>query len=163
MTSNLASIFLFGPPWGKVLLPVHLLIAAFALGTVTHHWWVLNFRRTGRPALLRRYAWWMGLAYALSWALGCFMYPAYNVTVRRAAKVGLDATAPWAVSLFEYKEHFGTFALFMLPWLVLSARRYERLGRLERASYVLAAWVFTVFVYYVVASGAVVTAVRGLQ
>jgi hypothetical protein len=157
-----ATLFVYDPPWGKVLLVAHLLVAVFALGAVTHHWWLLLFRQPPLPKLAR-YARWMAISYPLAWLGGVAIYPAYNVLVRKAPVVGLEAVARWAVGLFEIKEHLGTFALMMLPWLVLSAYRYERLGRWERISYRAAAWVFTLFVYYTFVAGAVVTAVKGLS
>jgi hypothetical protein len=58
------------------------------------------------------------------------------------------------------KEHLGTLALIMLPWLVLSARRHVQLSQLERVNYLVATWVFTIFVYYVFISGGLVKAVQ---
>ena len=91
---------------------------------------------------------------------GVLIYPSYNVLIRKPPIGVLDATHRWAVGLFEIKEHLATVALVMLPWLLLSARRYGKLSRLERVNYVVATWVFTVFVYYVFISGGLVTAVR---
>jgi len=76
----------------------------------------------------------MTIGFILTWLIGSLMYPTYNHTVRKVPTIGLDTTAPWAVSLFEYKEHFATFVIVMLAWVVLSARRHEQLGPLERAS-----------------------------
>lgn len=163
MSSRLIASLLFEPPWGKVLLVVHLLAASVALGAVVHHWWELVWTRPVRPLRLRRYAKWMTITYAASFAIGSFIYPIYNYTVRKAPEIGLDAAAPWAVSLFEYKEHFGTFVLLMLPWMVVASRRYERLGRLDHASYVAGAWVATLLVLYVFVAGAVVAAVKAVQ
>jgi hypothetical protein len=138
---------------------VHLLLAAFALGTVTHHWWLL-LRRNVPPVPLARYAKWMAIGYPLALLMGILIYPSYNVLVRKPPIGVLEATSRWAVGLFEIKEHLGTVALIMLPWLVLSARRYGQLSRLERVNYLVATWVFTVFVYYVFLSGGLVTAVQ---
>jgi hypothetical protein len=44
--------------------------------------------------------------------------------------------------------------------LVISARAYDRLSRLERINYIIATWVFTIFVYYAFLSGGLVTAVQ---
>jgi hypothetical protein len=141
------------------LLLVHLLLAAFALGAVTHHWWLLLRRRVA-PGLLARYAKWMAISYPLALLTGVLIYPSYNVLVRKPPLGVLEATHRWAVGLFEIKEHLGTLALIMLPWLVLSARRYGRLSGLERINYLVATWVFTVFVYYVFICGGLVTAVH---
>ncbi len=157
-----AALFVYDPPWGKVLLVVHLLIAVFALGAVTHHWWLLLFRQPP-AAKLARYAKWTAIGYPLAWLAGVLIYPAYNALIRKPPSVGLEAIARWAVGMFEIKEHVGTFALIMLPWLVLSAYRFERLGRAERTSYRAGAWVFTIFVYYTFIAGAVVTAVKGMS
>jgi hypothetical protein len=152
---------IFEAPWGKVLLTVHLLVAAFALGSVTHHFWLLNSREIARPKL-RRYAHWMTFSYALSWFIGAFLYPSYNATARHVPG-GLQEANPWAVGLFEYKEHFGTFALLMLPWLLIAATRFDALKRFERISYGLGTWFFTLAVYVVFIAGAVVTMTRGIN
>jgi hypothetical protein len=146
-------------PLAWALLMVHLLLAVFALGAVTHHWWLL-LRRTVPPVPLARYAKWMAVSYPLALLAGVLIYPSYNVLVRKPPIGVLEAANRWAVGLFEIKEHLGTLALVMLPWLVLSARRYTGLSRLERINYVVATWVFTIFVYYVFLTGGLVTAVK---
>jgi hypothetical protein len=138
---------------------VHLLLAAFALGTVTHHWRLL-LRRHVPTAPLARYAKWMAIGYPLALLMGVLIYPSYNVLVRKPPIGVLETTHRWAVGLFEIKEHLGTVALIMLPWLVLSARRYGLLSRLERINYVAATWVFTILVYYSFLAGGLVTAVK---
>lgn len=158
-----AGALLFQAPWGKVLLLGHLVVAAITLGAVTHHWWELTLTRRVRPLRLRRYAKWAAITYVLAFVGGSILYPTYNLVVRRVPEVGLDATAPWAVSLFEYKEHFGTFALVMLPWLVIGARRFEQLAPCERLSFRAAAWAFTLFVWYVFVTGGLVTALKAVQ
>ena len=154
-----ASFGVFPTALDWALLMVHLLLAAFALGAVTHHWWLL-LRRSVPPPLLARYAKWMAIGYPLALLVGVLIYPSYNVLVRKPPIGVLEATHRWAVGLFEIKEHLGTVALVMLPWLVLSARRYAQLSRLERVNYLVATWVFTIFVYYVFVTGGLVTAVQ---
>lgn len=159
----LLGALLFDAPWGKALLMVHLVIAAIALGAVSHHWWELTLTRRVRVARLARYAKWSAITYVVAFLAGSALYPTYNLVVRKAPQIGLDETAPWAVSLFEYKEHFGTFALVMLPWLVIASRRFEGLSTGERISYRAATWLFTLFVWYVFVSGGLVTALKAVQ
>ena len=159
MVCLFASVGVFSTPLAWVLLIAHLMIAVFALGAVTHHWWLL-LRRTAPQALRARYAKWMAISYPVALLAGVLIYPSHNVLVRKPPIGVLEATHRWAVGLFEIKEHLGTVALVMLPWLVLSARRHGDLSRLERTSYVAATWVFTVFVYYVFITGGLVTAVK---
>lgn len=159
MKCILASVGVFYPPLSWVLLMVHLLLATFALGAVTHHWWML-LRRNVPHKPLARYAKWIAIGFPLALLMGVVIYPSYNVLVRKPPLGVLEATNRWAVGLFEIKEHLGTVALIMLPWLVLSARRYGQLSRLERVNYLVATWVFTIFVYYVFISGGIVTAVQ---
>jgi hypothetical protein len=141
---------------------VHLLLAVFALGAVTHHWWLLL--RSNAPQVLRSsYAKRMAISYPLAFLSGVLIYPAYGVLVRKPPIGVLEAANRWAVGLFEIKEHLGTLALVMLPWLVLSARRYAGLSRLERINYAVATWVFTIFVYYVFLAGGLVTAVKSFS
>jgi len=154
-----ASVGVFSTTLAWALLMVHLLIAAFALGAVTHHWWLL-LRRKVPQALLARYAKWMAVGYPLALLTGVLIYPSYNVLVRKPPIGVLEAAHRWAVGLFEIKEHLGTLALVMLPWLVVSACGYGQLSRLERINYLVATWVFTIFVYYVFITGGLVTAVE---
>jgi hypothetical protein len=159
MACVFASVGVFSTALAWALLMVHLLLAVFALGSVTHHWWLLLFRMVPEPRLAR-YAKWMAIGYPLALLAGVLIYPSYNVLVRKPPVGVLEAADPWAVGLFEIKEHLGTLALVMLPWLVLSARRYAQLSRLERVNYLIATWVFTIFAYYAFISGGLVTAVK---
>ena len=159
MAVSLAAVFVFPASAGRLLLVVHLLIAVFAIGVVTHHWWLL-LRGNVPEARLARYARWMAIGYPLSWLMGVVIYPSYNVLIRKPPIGVLEGMARWAVGMFEIKEHVGSIALAMLPWLVLSAVRYGRLGRVERISYRAATWVFTLFVYYAFITGALVTTVK---
>jgi hypothetical protein len=159
MVSVFASVGVFSTAQAWALLMVHLLIAAFTLGAVTHHWWLL-LRRDPPQALRAKYAKWAAVSYPLALVAGVLIYPSYNVLVRKPPIGVLEATHRWAVGLFEIKEHLGTLALVMLPWLVLSAYRYGQLSRLERINYAVATWVFTIFVYYVFITGGLVTAVH---
>jgi hypothetical protein len=159
MPQILATVAIFPVTWDRVLLMIHLLASVFALGAVTHHWWALARARVS-PPLLHTYAKWMAFGYALAWVFGVIIYPSYNVLVRKAPLGLLEQLSPHAVGFFEIKEHFGTFALVMLPWLLLSARHYVELTPFERRSYVAATWVFTFFVWFTFVAGGVVTSVR---
>lgn len=159
MNCLLANVGVWSTPAARVLLVLHLLVCAFAIGAVTHHWWVLRKGDVPVPRL-GKFALWMAIGYALAWVTGVVIYPTYNVMIRKPPIGVLEKLTPAAVGLFEIKEHLGTIALVMLPWLVLSAWRYDVLSRLERISYVVGTWVFTVFVYYVFISGGIVTMTR---
>ncbi|MCG3179970.1 MAG: hypothetical protein BIFFINMI_02324 [Phycisphaerae bacterium] len=160
----LATFLFFQSPWGKILLSVHLLIAACALGAVTHLWWEMSFPSPLRLPKLRRYARWSAITVTLSWFYGVFIYPAYNVAVRmKGDPTGLDAAHGWATGLFEWKEDFASVAMFMLPLLLVAAYRWPRLRRWERVSVYLLTLVFTLAIYYAFVIGGVVTMVKGLQ
>jgi hypothetical protein len=159
MAVSLAAVLVFSSASGRLLLVAHLLISVFTLGAVTHHWRML-LHRVVPEARLAMYARWMAVAYPLSWLTGVLIYPSYNVLIRKPPIGVLDNLARWAVGLFEIKEHVGSIALAMLPWLVLSAVQYGRLSRIERFSYLAASWVFTLFVYYVFITGGLVTMVK---
>lgn len=154
-----ASVGIWTTTQAWALLIVHLLLAAFALGAVTHHWWLL-LRGDPPRAALARYAKWTAIGYPLALLSGVLIYPSYNVLVRKPPIGVLEATHRWAVGLFEIKEHLGTLALVMLPWILLSARGYDKLSGLERFNYLVGTWVFTIFVYYVFITGGLVTAVE---
>lgn len=159
----LFGLFLLDAPWGKVLLTVHLLIAAAALGAATHFWWEATVFNPVREPRLKRYAKWSAIFFAISWFFGVFIYPMYNAGVRmKGNPAGLDAAFPWATGLFEYKEDFATVALMMLPWLLISAYRFTKLGKVERLSFRAAVSVFTLIVYGVFIVGGLVTMVKGM-
>ena len=160
MSCPLTSVGVFSAPTAELLLMVHLLVAVFALGTVTHHWWHLACCRNVQPARLARYAGWMAIGYPLAWLAGILIYPSYNVLIRKPPLGVLEVTTRWAVGMFEIKEHAGTIAVAMLPWLLLSARNYGQLGKCERISYQAATWVFTLFVYYAFVTGGLVTMIK---
>jgi len=145
--------------WGRLLLIVHLMVSVFAIGAVTHHWWLV-VRGSSSSVRLYRFAGWMAIGYTLALLLGVLIYPSYNVLIRKPPLGVLESSASWAVGLFEIKEHLGSIALAMLPWLILSARFYEKLNGLQRISYIAATWLFTVFVYYVFIVGALVTTIK---
>jgi hypothetical protein len=174
--SALATPFVWQAPWGLAILIVHLLVSLFALGVVTHLFWELLFRREPRPLSLTRYARWSAISYALTWVIGIIIYPTYNALVRASKgkglerfvdagviNNGLESFARWAVGLFEIKEHLATFALALLPWVVLCGLRFEQLTRGERISFRIVTVIFTLFVYYAFISGGIVTAVRGIH
>ena len=116
MESLLADVGIWSVPCGRILLTVHLLIAVFAIGVVTHHWWLLLKPNVPAPRLAS-YAKWMAIGYPLSWLAGVLIYPSYNVLVRKPPIGVLEKLHPWAVGLFEIKEHLGSIALVMIPWL----------------------------------------------
>jgi hypothetical protein len=159
MVISLSTVLVFSSTLGRCLLVVHLLVAVFVMGLVTHHG-LLLLRRNPPATRLARYARWMAIGYPLAWLAGVVIYPSYNVLIRKPPIGVLEHLARWAVGLFEIKEHVGSIALAMLPCLVLSAVQYERLSRLERISYRAAACVFTLFVYYSFIAGGVVTTVK---
>jgi len=159
MTHLLASIGVFSSPVARFLLLAHLMLCVFAIGVVTHHWRHLLSRDVS-GARLAKFARWMAIAYPLALLAGVLIYPTYNVMIRKPPIGVLEAAAPWAVGLFEIKEHLGTIALVMLPWLVLSANRYGGLNRIERTSYHVGTWVFTIFVYFVFVTGALVAMLK---
>ena len=156
---TVASTGIWSVAAGRLLLILHLLVAVFALGAVTHHFWSLLAGKAARTRLAKHVKW-MAISYPLVWLMGVLIYPSYNVLIRKPPVGVLEQTCRWAVGLFEIKEHVGSIALVMLPWLVLSARRIDRLSRPERISYVAATWVFTLFVYYAFVSGTLVTAIK---
>lgn len=147
------------PCWSRWLLLVHLMLAVFTLGVVTHHGWLV-VRKRGGAASLSRYATWTAIAYPLALLVGILIYPTYNVHIRKPPLGVLENSASWAVGLFEIKEHVASIAIAMLPLLVLAARYYEKLDRLQRMTYMLATCLFTIFVYYTFIAGALVTTLR---
>lgn len=152
-------------PWyisatlGRIILLVHLMVSVFAIGAVTHHWWLV-VRGKASSVKLARYVIWMAAGCILVWLIGVAIYPCYNVLIRKPPIGVLESSARWAVGLFEIKEHLATIALALLPWLYFSAAHYEQLGRLQRLSHSAATWLFTAFVYYAFITGALVTLVK---
>lgn len=67
------------------------------------------------PRLRRLYPRVIGVSWLLVMALGFLVYPSFRVDVRGAF---LDAGAPWAVWLFELKEHGVGLGLLLLVYLI---------------------------------------------
>jgi hypothetical protein len=123
----------------ELLLLAHHLAAVFLLGAMTHqaaatlaapgpkNGFVDAFRRVS-PG---RFASPIALCYAALFVLGTLIYPAYRVHARAAF---LDANAPWAVALFELKEHFAAVGLGVLPVYVSSWRGAGRETRPSEAT-----------------------------
>lgn len=113
--------------WHKGLLLLHSVGAVVLLGGVTHSGW-LAFRALVRgkppPAKLEViYAHVIAWAYGVTAGLGLLIYPRFRVHVRAD---DIDSSAPWAVALFEVKEHWvAVGAVALVGWVqgVIRARR----------------------------------------
>ena len=109
--------------WEKALLVLHAISAGVLTGAAIHNG-VLAWRRRrgsgGHGRLRRLYPSVMAVSWLLCFALGLVIYPTFRVEVRGAF---LDAQAPWAVGLFEAKEHLAAMGLFALCYLVPTSRR----------------------------------------
>jgi hypothetical protein len=104
--------------WHLILLLLHNLCAVALLGASTHAAWLaLRAWLRGKPPpprLEALYARVIAWAFPLTFGLGLWIYPRFRVGVRADY---LDAAHPWAVALFEVKEHWAVLAgLTLLGW-----------------------------------------------
>ena len=102
-------------------LILHGLAAMLLLGALAHQaiaaWWPPPPRGTGWWASLRgvhgeRYTSAVIVLFCSTVALGSLLYPHYAAHIRPG---DLDVRAPWAVLLFEIKEHAAAIGLLTLP------------------------------------------------
>ena len=107
-------------PLTITLLILHGLAAVVLIGGLTHQ--VAASVSAGRPAsgFLRHYSAVDGsvmanaivLAYLVTFILGMLIYPTYRLDVRIAL---VEMRLPWAIGLFEVKEHWAAIGLASLP------------------------------------------------
>lgn len=119
-------------PLTLVLLIIHGMVSVFLLGGLTHQ--VAASIKIGktREGFFYRYRAVNGsimvnaivAAYLITFVLGALIYPAYRLDVRIAL---VEMRLPWAVGLFEVKEHWAAIGLAALPL-------YRHLWRFEKAT-----------------------------
>jgi len=107
------------------MLIIHGLASVVLLGGLTHQV-ASSLSAPGRGtvntggAFIRRYRSVDGsvmanaviVAYLLTFALGALIYPSYRLDVRIAL---VEMQLPWAIGLFEIKEHWAAIGLAALP------------------------------------------------
>lgn len=107
-------------PMTTALLIVHALSSTLLLGAITHQalaaWWPSaadpRWWRSLRAVHAERYVAATMVLFLVTMGLGIVIYPPF---VAGARAEFLDARAPWAVGLFEIKEHAAAVALALLP------------------------------------------------
>jgi hypothetical protein len=121
------------------LLIVHGLMAVALLGAITHQ--AVSMLRNARASSAsggqrsfltsysrtnaRAFTMAVGVLYVAVAILGAVIYPAYRIDVRIPfEELGL----PWAVGLFELKEHWSAVGLGVIPLYVLAWRAGDSPG-----------------------------------
>lgn len=113
-------VFLYGARRALALL--HTAGSVVLLGACTHHLLLMRHYVRGRlerAPLEKTYAKVIAVAYAVTFALGAMLYPAYRVHVRG---YHLDRFEPAYSRFFDVKETFAALALFVV--LGLGAMAY---------------------------------------
>ena len=146
-----------------LLLVLHGLCALLLVGALSHQalalWWPAERRSPGWWDALRavhpeRYVGAVVVLFVVTLLLGGVVYAPF-VAVARARF--LDAHAPWAVGLFQVKEHAMALALAMLPAYAAAWRHGATAG--ERRALTTA---LTIIVWWGFLVGHVVNNARGL-
>ena len=154
-------VFLYGAR--RALLVLHAAGSVVLIGAATHH--ALQMRhylrgRFGRAALEKTYAKVVGAAYAITFALGALLYPAYRVHVRG---LYLDRHAPFYAGLFDVKEVFASLALVVaigLGGLAFTLRPAKE--RWLVPVYATMSFIVCAVVWLNVIAGLLVVSVRGV-
>lgn len=144
----------------RPLLVLHAVLGFAAVATATHLavYAVLGARR---PAVFGRRLAMFGLLNAVvalaQGTLGALLYPAFRLQVRLAY---LDAAAPDAVRLFEFKEHAAALAMVMALVLAVVVRTGpQRLPRVALPALTIAVALIT---WSVALAGTWVTAIKAI-
>ncbi|MCC6555001.1 MAG: hypothetical protein IT372_18690 [Polyangiaceae bacterium] len=156
-----SAVFLYGAR--RALLVLHAAGSIVLIGAATHH--ALHMRhylrgRFGRAALEKTYAKVVAAAYAVTFALGALVYPAYRVHVRG---LYLDRYARFYSGLFDVKEVFASLALLVA--LGLGALAYTLRPAEERwlvPVYAAMSFIVCAVVWLNVVAGLLVASVRGI-
>jgi hypothetical protein len=123
----------------SILLIVHGILAVFLLGAVTHQAvgvaWPVTKRGSGFVHAVRgvngmSYTNAIIVLFAVTFALGCIIYPTYRVSVRTVLQ---EYRFFKPEGMFEMKEHLLALSLAMLPVYWLLWRRASDANRLARA------------------------------
>lgn len=102
------------------MLIIHGLAAVLLLGGLTHQTASALRRAPAGAGFLGRYRAVDGavmvnamiIAYLVTFVLGALIYPVYRLDVRIAL---VEYRLPWAIGLFEIKEHWAALGLAALP------------------------------------------------
>jgi hypothetical protein len=109
----------------KLLLVLHGLLAGVLTGAAIHNahlalraWWG---KKPVNPRLVRLYALVLAVLWPLTMALGLVLYPPFRTGIRP----DLEASIPWAIALFETKEHALAIGLALLAYVVPTSLRLD--------------------------------------
>ncbi|MEE2779980.1 MAG: hypothetical protein VYE15_05635 [Myxococcota bacterium] len=148
-----------------VLTVFHAIAGGVLTGAAIHNG-VLAYRslrgRSGvAPRLRRLYPRVIGVTWILVMTLGLLIYPSFRVDVRGGF---LDVGAPWAVWLFELKEHGVGLGLMLLVYLIpVSGRMVDRgRGAVDLRFYDLASLALGLVVCWATVVGLLVSTLRPL-
>jgi hypothetical protein len=146
----------------KALLLGHAVAAGVLIGSVTHLGIQAVHLLRGRPRarLLRVYPKVALAAWAVTFALGAWMYPTYRVAVRHEY---LDVHAVWASVLFDIKENLAVFVgpLLLAAWR-MSGSVAEEADRSLRRWFALACLVAGAIAWWNALAGLLINSVRSV-
>jgi hypothetical protein len=148
-------------PIARGLVLLHAVGALILVGAATHHALVAlgYLRGSFRARLGRIYAATIAVTYAATLTLGAWAYPTYRVHARPL----LEASAPWAATLFEIKEDVATLTLplAITTWLLSRTMDPREDGHLV-PPYVVMVLLTTGAIWFELTSGLLITMVKGL-
>jgi hypothetical protein len=125
------------------MLIIHGLAAVLLLGGLTHQVASTLRRAPAGAGFIGRYravdgavmVYAMIIAYLVTFTLGALIYPTYRLDVRIAL---VEYRLPWAIGLFEIKEHWAALGLAALPLYHSAWRRDGAPGQRLAATLLLA-------------------------
>jgi len=141
----------------------HAIAGGVLTGAAIHNG-VLAFRslrgaRGLSPRLRRLYPRVLLVAWLVVMALGFVVYPSFRVEIRGAF---LDVGAPWAVWLFEVKEHGVALGLMLLLYLIPASGEMKSRDSVDLRVYDLASLAVAVVACWATVVGLVVSTLRPL-
>jgi hypothetical protein len=153
-------IFLDGA--ARLLVLLHAAAAIVLIGATTHHAIVAIGYLRGKPKLRlgRIYAAIIAASYAITFAFGLLVYPAFRYHTRA---LYLDRYERWAANLFDMKENFAALGIpLVIAIFVLSRRMNPTEDRLLVGPYVGFALITAAIVWFNVIAGLLITMTRGV-
>ena len=146
----------------RALVVLHALAAIVLIGASTHHAIIAvgYLRGNFKVRLGRIYAATVAVAYAVTFVLGLFAYPAFRYHVRG---LYLDRYEAWASNLFDTKENFAALGLpLVIGAFVLSRVMKPSEDTTLLRGYAAMVVLATAIVWFSVISGLVIGQARGL-
>lgn len=146
----------------EYLLLAHLFVTIVLVGSMTHNLLiVINYLRGkfGKQKLEWLYVRVSLWAYLITYVIGALIYPAYRIHIRQDY---FDPQLPWAIGLFEVKEHWGAVGLALFFVYYFLRRSFQPSQEKDKLSlYVPLCFLLNIILWYKVVVGCYLTLLKG--